>query len=164
MLEIAGKFEPFVLALFPNGNGGCDEIGVVERAERDGDRVGDAVVVIIYGRSAVGAEVEVGRVAAVAGVGPDFGLAGDGHLLGGEADLRGEGATAALLAIEAMTHRNAGWVAGRGGGKLAAAAGSGVGGQLLDFQAGLFAVPTTSGIDLEMNPVDAKGRHIAGSY
>ena len=61
---------------------------------------------------------------------PDFRGAGDRHLIGGETDLRGKGAAAALLAIEAMADRDARRVAGGDDGELAAAAGGGVGGHL----------------------------------
>ena len=130
MLDVAGDPEPFVLAFLPHRDGRGNKIGVVERTERDGDGVGNAVVRIIYGRAAVGAEVEVRRTI-VAGGGEGVGVAGDGHLVGGEADLRGKGAAAALLAIEAMADGDAGRGAGGSGAELAAAAGSGVGGQIL---------------------------------
>ena len=127
MLDVAGDLEPFVLAFSPHRDGRGDEIGIVERAERNGDGAGNAVVRIIYGAAAVGAEMKVRRaIVAGGGVGP--GLAGGGHLGGGETDLRGERAAAALLAIEAMADGDADRGAGRGGTKLPAAAGGGVGG------------------------------------
>ena len=128
MFDVAGDLDPFVLAFLPHGDGWGDEIGVVERAEGDRDlAVGVAVVLIIYGRATVGAEVEISR-AVFAGGGEGGGPARDDHLVGGEADLCGKGAAAALLAIEAMTDRDAGRRAGRGGDELAAAAGGGVDG------------------------------------
>ena len=126
MLHVAGDFEPFVLALLPHRDGGGDEIGVVERAQRNGDGVGDAVISVINGRAAVGSEVEV-RLAVFAGGDVDFGFAGSGHIGGGEADLCGERAADALLAIAAMADRDVDRGSGGDSGKLAAAAGGGVG-------------------------------------
>lgn len=126
MLEVAGDFEPFVLALLPHRDVGHEKIGIVERTQCDGDGVGDGVVGEGDGCAAIGAEVEVRRPV-FAGGGVGFELAGHGHLSGGEAHLRGEGGAAALLAVEAMADRDADRGAGGDGAKLAAAAGGGVG-------------------------------------
>lgn len=120
---LAGDRNPGFLALFPDRICGDETVTGLEIAERD--RVGVMIGprAIPNARSAGWAEEEVGGVAAVAGILPQFGLALGAHLFGGEADLRGKGAAAARLALAAMAHRHADRLAGAGDADLAAATG-----------------------------------------
>src|SRR6476469_6895761 len=118
-----------MLAILPHREARAGEIRIVERAERDGDHVGElrvdgrTGVAIMYVRPAIRAEMEDAAVPAVGDNVVGFRLALDADLLGWPARLHRERAAAAFLAVEAMADGDAHRIAGNGGAELPAAAG-----------------------------------------
>src|SRR5947209_18657399 len=98
--------EPIVLAPLPHRKiRAVDDIGVVERSERDGDHIGEVAAAVMNGGAAFGAEMIGGRLPAVGGAGPFFRHAFDFDAFGRPARLHGKCAAGALLAGEAVADR-----------------------------------------------------------
>src|SRR5947209_20197279 len=94
--------EPIVLAPLPHRKiRAVDDIGVVERSERDGYHIGEVAAAVMHGRAALRAEMIGGRLAAVGGASPLLRCALDGDAFRGPARLHRKGAAGALLAGEA---------------------------------------------------------------
>ena len=99
------------LRSLPHRKGRCDKIWIVERSEGNCDEIVELVVefavdLVMHVGAALRAEVEGGAVAAVGDVDPALRLALDRDLLRRPARLHREGATRALLAIEAVADGN----------------------------------------------------------
>src|SRR4051794_11553073 len=100
MLDLAENLDPVVLALLPDREARLGEIGVVERAERNGDEpVELAVDFVVNVRSAVGTEVKRNAIAAVGDVHVSFRPAFDCDTLRRPARLDREAAARALFAV-----------------------------------------------------------------
>src|SRR5947208_1768586 len=135
MLDVfVDDLEPIVLAPLPHRKiWAVDDIGVVERSERDGDHIGEVAAAVMYGRAALRAEMIGGRLAAVGGASPLLRCALDGDAFRGPARLDREGAAGALLAGKAVADRHAHRIAARDGAQLSAAAGGAVFGHFAAF-------------------------------
>src|SRR5260221_1614031 len=103
MLDVfVDDLKPIVLAPLPPRNiGTVDDIGIVERAERDGDHVREVAAAVMHGRSAFRAKMIGAGLAAVGGAGPRLGRAFDLDAFGGPAQLGGKYPAGPLLAGEA---------------------------------------------------------------
>ena len=120
-------FNPGVLALFPHRESWRREEWIVEGAERDGDETVElAFDLVVHVRSALGAEMKGYAIAAVRNIDPALRPALDRHLFRRPTGLHREGASRALLAIEAMADRDPHGLSGDDGAKLTATAGGDV--------------------------------------
>src|SRR5262245_44845714 len=99
--------DPVVLAVLVDGEARFGESEIGEGAQGHGDEARPAFDHEGDGRSAMRAKAIGGAVAAVGDAFPDLGFTRDLDLILGPARLRGKGTAAALLAIEAVAHRNA---------------------------------------------------------
>src|ERR671913_123626 len=131
---LAEDLDPVMLSLFPNREARLQEVGVVERAQRDRDQsVELAVDLVMHVGPAFRTEVERGSVAAVGYLHKAFRSTFDRHLLCRPARLHGKGAARTLLAVEAVADGHADGLPGDGGLELAAAARGGAAGHLSAF-------------------------------
>src|SRR3954469_8379112 len=135
MLDVGvGDVQPVVLALLPDRIiRAVDDIRVVQRAERDGDELGEIAPAVIDRRAAFGAEVIDRRLAAVGGALPLLRLALGLDAFGRPPCLRRERAPCSLLAGKAVTDRHPDRFAADGGSQLPAPAGGGALGHFAAF-------------------------------
>src|SRR5262245_5766159 len=108
MLDLITEYrDPIMFAVLVDGEARARKTRIGEGAQGHGDDARPSLYDKGDGRSAVGAEAIGGAMAAVGDALPSLRLARDGDLVLGPARLRGKGAAGALLAIEAVAHRNA---------------------------------------------------------
>lgn len=120
---VADNRDPIMLAIFPYRVLRWREVLVGKAAHGNGEQVAKRPGMIPERRSAYRAEMETGRIAAVADMLIDLVLAADGHRVARKARLKSKSRAAAFLAVIAMADRHADRFAGAGNGKLSAAAG-----------------------------------------
>lgn len=133
---IAGDGDPRMFSLLPYRVMRRGKVSVSESAGRNGKKVVMRTGVIPKRRSAGRAEMKAGFVATVANMLIHFVLAANRHRIRCKPRLRSKGRSAALLAVIAMTHRDADGFASASGRELAAAAGGGA------SASHVFALPT----------------------
>lgn len=122
LLDAVGKAHPRVLAFAEDGDGGRRELRVGKGAQRDRHELRLGIAQVKDRRSAARTEHEPrDATRPCTFVGPARSL--DAHVCGPESCLRGEGAAAAPLTVEAVADGNAQWFASRGDGEVATAAG-----------------------------------------
>lgn len=124
---VAVDCHPRMLALLPYRVLRCGKVLVGKCAHSNGEHFAIRTGVIPERRAAVGAEMEVRAVAAVADMLINLMLAADRHRIRRKARLKSESRPAAFLAVIAMADRDADGLASAGGGKLATPAGGGAG-------------------------------------
>src|SRR4029453_210451 len=108
MLDVVAEYrDPVMLAMLVDREARAWKIRIGKGSERHGDDAWPAFDYISDGRSAIGAEAIGGAMTAVGDALPCLRLARDGDLVVGPARLHRKGAAGALLAIQAVAHRNA---------------------------------------------------------